>query len=292
MRKGQRPQAHFRRVRTRNGKKQVVVNPELQRKVRVRVPRLAVSVPADVPVIQLRPREKKHIVCFSGGKDSAAMLLRMIELKMPIDRILFCDTRMEFPELLQYVKRMNNYTVETIGVPIETLVSPTTWDHWFFGKISRGKNEGRLRGWPLMYFGCWWTREAKLKMMDPICKGNFRYMGFAADEKERVEKGHKNEGYTFPLADWGWSEEDAREYLKKKGWAEQYHLDFNRTGCVLCPKQREDSLRVLCKKYPEQWAKLMRYAKAAMGEEFISHTFNPKISYEKLQQIELEEQKR
>lgn len=32
---------------------------------------------------------KKHIVCFSGGKDSTAMLLKMIENNMPIDDIIF-----------------------------------------------------------------------------------------------------------------------------------------------------------------------------------------------------------
>ena len=242
------------------------------------------------PIIQL-PVKQKHIVAFSGGKDSAAMLLRMIELGMPIDRILFCDTGMEFPALYKYVERMNEYTTKTIGVKIETLKPKTTWDDWFYGKISRGANMGKLRGWPLMAFHCWWSREAKFKLMDPICKGNIRYMGFAADEKKRVEAGHQNAGYVFPLADWGWTEHDALEYLKKRGWAEQYHLDFNRTGCYLCPKQKETSLRTLCKKYPEEWKKLMKYATDTQGSEFASHTFTPAITYAKLLKIQEEEQK-
>ena len=35
----------------------------------------------------------KHIVSFSGGKDSTAMLLRMLEENMQVDEIIFCDTR-------------------------------------------------------------------------------------------------------------------------------------------------------------------------------------------------------
>lgn len=31
----------------------------------------------------------KHIVCFSGGKDSTAMLLLMVEKNYPIDEIIF-----------------------------------------------------------------------------------------------------------------------------------------------------------------------------------------------------------
>ena len=33
----------------------------------------------------------KHIVSFSGGKDSMAMLLKMIENNMPIDEIVYCN---------------------------------------------------------------------------------------------------------------------------------------------------------------------------------------------------------
>ena len=40
-----------------------------------------------------------HIVSFSGGKDSTAMLLHMMELGMQIDIVLYCDTWMEFPAM-------------------------------------------------------------------------------------------------------------------------------------------------------------------------------------------------
>ena len=38
-----------------------------------------------------------HAVSCSGGKDSTAMLLLMIERDMPIDVVLTADTGMEFP---------------------------------------------------------------------------------------------------------------------------------------------------------------------------------------------------
>lgn len=37
-----------------------------------------------------------HVVSFSGGKDSTALLLRMLELGMKVDEVLNCDTYMEF----------------------------------------------------------------------------------------------------------------------------------------------------------------------------------------------------
>ena len=43
------------------------------------------------------------VVCFSGGNDSTAMLLRMLEIddheRYPIKRIVLADTELEFPEL-------------------------------------------------------------------------------------------------------------------------------------------------------------------------------------------------
>ena len=38
-----------------------------------------------------------HAVSLSGGKDSTAMLLLMIERDMPINMVLSADTGMEFP---------------------------------------------------------------------------------------------------------------------------------------------------------------------------------------------------
>lgn len=38
----------------------------------------------------------KHIACCSCGKDSLAMVLRMIEEHKPLDEVVFYDTGMEF----------------------------------------------------------------------------------------------------------------------------------------------------------------------------------------------------
>ncbi len=222
---------------------------------------------------------KKYIVSFSGGKDSSAMLLRMIELDYKIDEVLFCDTGKEFPQLYKYVERMKNH-VQQLGIKFTILTPEKSWDDWFFGKVTRGKMKGKKRGWPLMFFHCYWSRESKFLLLDPLCYGHERYIGFGADETKRLVSGRKKEGYNFPLADWGWTEKNALEYLLKVGWCEQFHLDFNRTGCFLCPKQGEESLKTLCDKYPEQWDELLRYAKLSNND------FKPGVGLKELKEIE------
>jgi len=50
----------------------------------------------------------RHIVSFSGGKDSTAMLLKMIEENMQIDEIIFCDTGVEFPAMYEHIRKVEN----------------------------------------------------------------------------------------------------------------------------------------------------------------------------------------
>ena len=51
-------------------------------------------------------KQNYYIVSFSGGKDSTAMLLHLLELGEPIDEILFCDTTMEFPEMYVHIEKV------------------------------------------------------------------------------------------------------------------------------------------------------------------------------------------
>ena len=51
-----------------------------------------------------------HVVSLSGGKDSTAMLLLMLERGWPIDAVLNADTGMEFPEMYEHLKHCLLYT--------------------------------------------------------------------------------------------------------------------------------------------------------------------------------------
>lgn len=53
-----------------------------------------------------------HAVSLSGGKDSTAMLLLMIERNMPIDMVLYADTGMEFPEMYGHIAKLDAYLYE------------------------------------------------------------------------------------------------------------------------------------------------------------------------------------
>lgn len=47
-----------------------------------------------------------NIVSFSGGKDSTAMLLMMLERGIPIDRVINVDTTKEFPQMYDHINKV------------------------------------------------------------------------------------------------------------------------------------------------------------------------------------------
>ena len=81
----------------------------------------------------------KNIINFSGGKDSTAMLLMMLEKKIPVDRIIFIDTTKEFPTTYEHIKKVQKYIK-----PLKIEIIKIDFDYWFGEHIkTKGKNIGR-----------------------------------------------------------------------------------------------------------------------------------------------------
>ena len=227
--------------------------------------------------------EKQDIamVSFSGGKDSTAMLLRMLEMddpNYPVHRIVFADTGFEFPELYDYIKHVEKYIQEKYperGLHIEHVFSKKSWNEWFYGKVTRGKNEGNVRGAPLIVYPCYWAREAKLYPLQRATKEcTIKYVGIAIDEKRRVSKTAKEDGIRYPLIEWGWTEEDAFKYLDKLDMVNPLYVNFQRLGCFHCIKQPTSSWYVLWKKYPDLWARAKHWDEESRKVSPMKHGMN------------------
>lgn len=202
----------------------------------------------------------KNIISLSGGKDSTAMLLMMLERGIPVHKILFADVgeMAEFEEMYAYIKRVEAYT----GLKVTTVRSEKyTARSIFFGSFTRGKRVGEMRGFPpTVGQACSYRRDLKvLPLRAAEGVGNNVYIGIAADESHRSRcaeytKGKNN--YCFPLVDWGITEAECMEFLKKRGLYNSLYDHFDRIGCWWCPKQPLRSLRSLWKYYPDKWAQL------------------------------------
>lgn len=87
---------------------------------------------------------KKSIVSFSGGKDSTAMLLMMLERGMKIDYILFCDTGMEFPQMYEHIERVNSYIGEKYGKMVTVLKPSNGFEYGLLHILRKRGSEPEL----------------------------------------------------------------------------------------------------------------------------------------------------
>ncbi|MDL2273857.1 phosphoadenosine phosphosulfate reductase family protein [Oscillospiraceae bacterium OttesenSCG-928-G22] len=237
-----------------------------------------------------------HAVSLSGGKDSTALLLLMIERNMPIDLVLSADTGMEFPEMYDHLAKVDDYLYRERGLHITTLRHPQGFEWLMFEqpKVKQSSIENRLRlgvplygnGWPGMMVR-WCTGQLKTKLIDKEVKrlgaahNALHYVGIAADEAQRCKK------EVYPLVEWGITEAEALQICYDRGFdfGGLYEI-YHRASCWCCPLQRIDELRKLRRHHPALWARLMdmdNRARAMFGAGPLGQ-FKKNWSVERLEQ--------
>ena len=213
----------------------------------------------------------------------------MIELNMPIDEIIFCDTTVEFPEMYEHINKVEKY----IGRKITRLRAEHDFEYYLLEhkpKVKNIKNKTFCGyGFPSSRFR-WCTARLKTdvvnKYLRKISKEYYvvQYIGIAADESKRIKD------KIYPLVEWGWTEKDCLEYCYSKGftWGGLYEK-FHRLSCWCCPLQSLDSLRSLYNNFPHLWKQLESWE---LNKSNGSRTFTPSYSVFELEiRFKLEEER-
>lgn len=202
-------------------------------------------------------KEKKYIVSLSGGKDSTAMLLRLLEDGYPVDIVLFCDTGLEFPEMYKHIDKLEQY----IGMSIVRLTPPLSFEYYFYEHTPKRKNPNLMGHKGFSWSGPlsrWCTSRLKTDVIRRFKNSLekdyelIEYVGIAADEPHRIKDKR------YPLVEWNMTEADCLEFCKSRGfdWGGLYDI-FTRVSCWCCPLQSLDELRKLRKHFPSLWSKLL-----------------------------------
>lgn len=220
----------------------------------------------------------KHIVAFSGGKDSTCMLLMLLEKGMPVDYVLWCDTGMEFPEMYEHIDKVDEYIQEKYGKRITRLKADKPFTYWMLEHVQKkGKHIGQKGyGWPSMRLR-YCTRNMKITPVHHWMKehglnknNSITYVGIAKDEPKRIKD------QSYPLFDWGITEDEALKFCYDRGfrWGELYE-SRKRLNCWMCPMQKIYELKWLYNNRPELWKQLMAWDKE-ISELLSWQTFNAK----------------
>jgi len=218
-------------------------------------------------------------ISLSGGKDSSALLLLMIEKEMPIDCVLYADTTMEFPEMEAHIAKLDEHLYRERGIHITTLRHPHGFEWLMFDVPQQQKRaiERRIaNGQPLNGYGWpgiksrWCTGQLKTHLLDKAVdqlkkeRNALHHIGIAADEAHRCKDDPQNR---YPLVEWGITEAQALQICYDRGfdWGGLYRI-YNRCSCWCCPLQRIWELKKLRAHHPELWARLREMDRRAIAQ--------------------------
>lgn len=197
------------------------------------------------------------MVSFSGGKDSTAMLLMLLERGIEPGDIVFFDAGWEFPDMYEHINKVE----EHIGQKIIRLKPQKSFEYWMFD--HRGKGRGFAT--PTLR----WCTGKKRDVVEKFWRNSGKpahYLGIAYDEAHR-RKTSRPERKEYPLVDWKIMEREALSYCYERGffWNDLYER-FRRVSCWCCPFQSLNELRNLRQFYPDLWQKLKQMQKRAFNK--------------------------
>lgn len=215
----------------------------------------------------------KFIASCSFGKDSLAMVLRILEENLPLDEVIFFDTGMEFDSIYHNRDRMKRLLAERKILFFEL----SSKNHFLFDMFVRPVKyrNPETKQYPIHYGYEWcggrgirWGTSGKLSAIMNHYKEYYQneeiteYIGIAADEPERINDNYKKGIIkVYPLVDWRMTENDCLTYCYDHDWdwnengVELYSV-LDRVSCWCCQNKNLRELKNIYMYLPEYWQRL------------------------------------
>jgi 3'-phosphoadenosine 5'-phosphosulfate sulfotransferase (PAPS reductase)/FAD synthetase len=214
-----------------------------------------------------KSNEMKYVLSFSGGKDSTALLIKIIENKLPLNDIVYFDCEdFEFPEMNMHIKKVE----KTFNIKIHRLHSVKPFEQYL---SELGWATPNLR---------WCTNEKinAIRRYSRKYRPLTQYIGYAADEKMRINRATKKNNkrkrdydihYSFPLVDLGITEQQALEICKSYGfdWSGLYN-NRKRVSCYCCPLQKKSDIELLKQTHPELYNNILKFNELIKPEYYFT----------------------
>ena len=227
----------------------------------------------------------KYVASLSFGKDSMAMIIKIKELGLPLDEVIYVDimfdddTSGETPEMASFITKAEKILKEKFNVEV-THLRGVTFKEQFYKIKQRGKHIGDNYGFPYT-IGAWCNDRLKMQPIKEYMRKQkekvIQYVGIAYDEPERYER-LNHETHIAPLYDLKITEKEAMEICKKYDLLSPIYKTSFRGGCWFCPKQRLSQLKWLYEEHNDLWNTLKDMEKDSFN------TFKPNTTLKDLEE--------
>ena len=201
----------------------------------------------------------KYIASLSGGKDSIAMILKLIKEKKQLDEVIFFDTLWEFNSIYKNIEKIrilcnkNDIKFTIIKHEIDS------WYQMFANPVNTRNREAKF-GFGWCGGLCRWNTANKRDCITRYLKTNYpegykEYVGIAFDEPSRIKD------KLYPLVKWQMTEKDCLQYCYNNdyNWLEdgiELYSILDRVSCWCCRNKNLSELRLIYIKLPRYWNKL------------------------------------
>ena len=227
----------------------------------------------------------KYVASVSFGKDSLAMLIKIKELGLPLDEVIYVDIMFddnisgETPEMASFITKAEKILKEKFNIEV-THLKGITFKEQFYKVKQRGNHIGDNYGFPYT-IGAWCNDRLKMQPIKEYLRKQkeqvIQYVGIAYDEPKRYER-LNHETHIAPLYDLKITEKEAMEICEKYDLVSPIYKTSFRGGCWFCPKQRLSQLKWLYKEHNDLWNILKDMEKDSFN------TFKPNVTLKDLEE--------
>lgn len=207
----------------------------------------------------------RYIANVSGGKDSLAQIIFILENNLPCDEVVFYDTGMEFQAIYNIFEKLQPL-LRKRNIQFTTLQPTNPFIYDMLERPVDSKQKGKHNGYGWCGGVCRWGTTWKTQALDRYAQGAVQYIGIAADEQYRRREltGSKRS----LLIEYGMTEADCLEYCRRRGWnwneetpaTESGYIDLynilDRVSCWCCANKNKKELRNIWRYLPQYWEKL------------------------------------
>lgn len=220
-----------------------------------------------------------YTLSLSGGKDSLALFLKLLDENIKLDEVVTVDLGDEYEAVYDVLLFVASVCLhEKIKFTILTIEETEKYRNYIKTtrtKISmfeflvfhhEKKNGKKGYGWcGKQRWGTAIKQQLLNKYYQSLCKYVVEYVGIAADEIQRIDiQPHKNYAKSYPLIKWKMKEEDCLKYCYERGieWKQEgirlYDI-LDRVSCKHCQQKNLKELRNIRRYLPNLWGSFCKW---------------------------------